>query len=77
MEVYGYAVESLNKCIGPRTKEYLGEYWTRYNRKIYDTEEDARKAWEENPYSDPECGESGFMAGYKIITLYFDTGDKK
>ena len=69
MEIYGYAIESLNKSIGPRTKEYLGEYWTRYNRKIYNTEKDARKAWEENPY---KHSDSGLMADYRIITLYFN-----
>jgi len=66
-EIYGYAVESLNKCIGPRTGEYLGEEWTRYNKKIYDTKESARKAWEENSY---KYSKNGYMADYKIIILY-------
>ena len=66
-ELYGYAIESLNKSIGPRSGEYLGEYWTRYNKKIYNTEADARIAWENNPY---KHGESGFMAAYRIVPLY-------
>jgi hypothetical protein len=65
MEIYGYAVEVLNKCHGVKG----GDYWTRYRRKIYNSEEVARKAFEENPY---KHSESGFMADYRIITLYFN-----
>lgn len=64
---YGYAIEILNKCVGPRTREHLSEYWSRYNHKIYKTKTDAVKAFEENPY---KHSESGFMADYKIIPLY-------
>lgn len=71
MEIYGYAVEVLNIFIGPKTKEYLGETWWRYNRKIYDTEEMAKRAIEENPYYYKERYE-GFMDDYKIIPLYYE-----
>ena len=66
-EIYGYAVEILNKYIGPRTGEYLGESWTYYNKKVYDTEEIAKKAIDENPYLH---GENGYMSDYRIIPLY-------
>jgi len=66
-EIYGYAVEILNKYIGPRTGEYLGEDWTYYNKKVYDTEEIAKRAIEENPY---KHGEDGYMSDYRIIPLY-------
>jgi len=69
MKIYGYAVEVLNKYIGPTTGDYLGEEWWRYNRKIYDTMEIARRAIEENPYYYKPNYE-GFMCEYKIIPLY-------
>lgn len=75
MELYGYVIESRNDLIGPRTNEYLGSYWDRYNRKIYDTEEIARKAWEENPYR--KEGERGFMMEYRIIPVYTKNGQTK
>ena len=68
MKIYGYAVEVLNVYIGPDTGKYLGEEWWRYNRKIYDTEEKARRAIEENPYFKQSW--NGFMEDYRIITLY-------
>jgi len=67
-EIYGYSVEVLNVFIGPDTKKYLGEEWWKYNRKIYDTEEIAKRAIEENPYY--TNGWEGFMEDYKIIPLY-------
>ena len=66
--IYGYAVESYNEMISPNKKIDCG-YWDRYNRRIYKTEESAKRAWEENPY---KHGEDGFMKKYKIIPLYYE-----
>ena len=65
--IYGYAVEILHKHISSKTGEYLSERWTYYNKKIYDTEEIAKRAIEKNPYLH---GEDGYMADYRIIPLY-------
>ena len=70
MKIYGYAVEVLDVYIGPHTKKYLGEQWWRYNRKVYDTEEMARRAIEENPYFID--GWDGFMEDYRIVPLHFE-----
>jgi len=67
IKIYGYAIESYNEIICPNTKIDCG-YWTRYNRKVYDTEEIAKDAIEQNPYF--KNGYEGFMNSYKIITLY-------
>ena len=71
-EVYGYAIEAFHSFSGHYRKgfrkiKFNDGYWDRYNRKIYDSEEKAKMAWENNPYKQ---GDSGFMHSYKIIHLY-------
>ena len=71
-EVYGYAIEAFHSFSGHyrrglRKIKFNDGYWDRYNRKIYDSEDKAKLAWENNPY---KKGESGFMHSYKIIPLY-------
>jgi len=79
---YGYVVEILNKFITRKSilsRKYLGEEWWRYNRKIYDTEEIAKQAIEENPHyiwcqkRKNEKNWNGFMAGYRILPVYLET----
>lgn len=70
-EVYGYAIEVYNRFLG-KEGDY-GGYWDRYNRKVYDSEEKAKRAIEENPYYP---GTNGWMDSYKIITLYSLKGER-
>jgi hypothetical protein len=72
-KLYGYAVEYRSKYknikISGYSKYEICGYckYERYNNKVYETEEIAKRAIEENPYYKSE---TGFMNDYKIIPLY-------